>query len=856
MDTETTKRIIEVEVDQTKAIAQLVEYGNNIKEITAEEKNLQDQLKKGQITQEEYNKKMAAANEVKKEYSRIIRETSKEIQNSLKQDKEKADSLKSLRAELSNATKRYDEMSKAERDSAQGMELLKHIKEVTANIKTVEEATDRYYRNVGNYKNALIETGAAFKQAGVSTGAFDMSLKALNANPWVALLMAAVTVIKQVIAAFKGNEEATMALKQAFSALNPIIDFMKRGLESFANTVVNVVTKSVSGLTSALQWLLDKAQAIGNYFGADWHMGDNFRAASEAAKELQEAENNYILAKRKFGVESAKIDRDVADLRAKAADKEKYTAKERAKFLDEAIALETKKIQMEKDLAQMNLDNLKKEAERSANDAAMNDKLAEAERAVIEADTKLAETKRSLNKERQSAIEQGKKEIDTAKKYADLVATEMAKAEKALISLIEDGAQKRIALENNSYEESKAKLQSSLDYARKKYGEQSELYKAYASQLESLEKTHAKALEDIERTNSAEALRIRQDEIARQLTLVQKGTAEEFDLRRKLLEKKKEELLLNDKLTAEQRLLIEKQYQQDLVKLGEEEVKARQDKARKLLENRIAEMQLSYQQTGELELQLLQQNIDNLAQLQGESDEDFYARRLAAQKAYNDKKKALDAAEMAMEKTKANYMASIAGSISSLMEEVSDDNKAMVKASKIVALAEVAIKQGVAIAEAVASAAAGDPYTYALRVAAAIASTVAAMAQAISSINSVKLARGTAFVKGPGTSTSDSVPAMLSVGEGVVNAKGNAMFPGVVQAMNDAGNGIYSPVLSMLRNSGGAPVQVSGQQEAISRMAMASAMREAMEDLDLYVSVEEINRKEKRVKAVEQLATV
>jgi hypothetical protein len=69
------------------------------------------------------------------------------------------------------------------------------------------------------------------------------------------------------------------------------------------------------------------------------------------------------------------------------------------------------------------------------------------------------------------------------------------------------------------------------------------------------------------------------------------------------------------------------------------------------------------------------------------------------------------------------------------MESVAGDNKEMVKASKIVALAEVAIKQGVAIAEAVAASAAGDPYTYALRVAAAVASTVAAMASAIASIN-------------------------------------------------------------------------------------------------------------------------
>lgn len=752
MDTETTKRIIEVEVDQTKAIAQLVEYGNKIKEITAEEKTWQDQLKKGQITQEEYDKKMAASNEVKKEYRRIVAETSKEIQNSLKQDKDKADSLKSLRAELSNATKRYDEMSKAERDSAQGMELLKHIKDVTAQIKGVEEATDRYYRNVGNYKNALIETGAAFKQAGVSTGAFDMGLKALNANPWVALLMAAVTIIRKVIEAFKGNEGAVMALKQAFSAFNPIMDAAKRGLEMFANVIVTVVTATVNGLTSAIGWLLDKVQQVGNFFGADWHMGDNFREGVKAAQELQAAENDYIKHKRALEVESAKIDRDVADLRAKAADKEKYTTKERIAFLDQAIAKETEKAEKEKALAEENLRLLKLEADRSANDAAMNDKLAAAERAVIDADRQLSDTKRRLSKERQSvinetnnhttvtkantqAVKDNTAELERqAKAYRDLTLTEMQKAEDALNNIIEDAFEKRRAIEETNYKRQHERLLEAMVAEEDAHGTETELYQAYVTQWEALEIQHQQNM-----------AAIKADEAAKEAQI---NAAKEADAKK---------------------------------------------------------------------------TADNIKKI---------------------------------EKARLEYTTQIVGSLSQLMETVAGDNEEMVKASKIVALAEVAIKQGVAIAEAVAASAAGDPYTYALRVAAAVASTIAAMASAISSINSVKLARGTAYVKGPGTSTSDSVPAMLSVGEGVVNAKGNAMFPGVVQAMNDAGNGIYNPVLSMLRNSGGAPIQVSGQQEAISRMTMASAMREAMEDLDLYVSVEEINRTENRIKAMEQLSYV
>ena len=751
MDTETTKRIIEVEVDQTKAIAQLVEYGNKIKEITAEEKTWQDQLKKGQITQEEYDKKMAASNEVKKEYRRIVAETSKEIQNSLKQDKDKADSLKSMRAELSNATKSYDEMSKAERDSAQGMELLKYINDLTVQIKGVEEATGRYQRNVGNYKNALIETGAAFKQAGVSTGAFDMGLKALNANPWGALLMAAVTIIRKVIEAFKGNEGAVMALKQAFSAFNPILDAAKRGLEMFANVIVTVVTATVNGLTSAIGWLLDKVQQVGNFFGADWHMGDNFREGVKAAQELQAAENDYIKHKRALEVESAKIDRDVADLRAKAADKEKYTTKERIAFLDQAIAKETEKAEKEKALAEENLRLLKLEADRSANDAAMNDKLAAAERAVIDADRQLSDTKRRLSKERQSvinetnnhttatkantqAVKDNTDELERqAKAYRDLTLTEMQKAEDALNNIIEDAFEKRRAIEETNYKRQHDALLNAMVTEEEAHGTQTELYQAYMTQWEALETQHQQNM-----------AAIKDDEAAKEAA-------------------------------------INKSKVEDAKKTAE--------------------------------------------------------------------------AIKRIEKSRLEYSAQIAGGLSDLMEAVAGDNEAMVKASKIVALAEVAIKQGVAIAEAVASSAAGDPYTYALRVAAAIASTVAAMATAIQSINSVKLARGTSYVQGPGTETSDSVPAMLSKGEGVVNAKANRMFPGVVGAMNDASVGIWSPMMSMLRGSGGSPAHVASPMQ-MTEIQMANAFRNAVSDLDMYVSVEEINRGQRSVKVVENLGSM
>lgn len=814
MDTETTKRIIEVEVDQTKAIAQLVEYGNKIKEITAEEKTWQDQLKKGQITQEEYDKKMAASNEVKKEYRRIIGETSREIQNSLKQDKAKSDSLKSMRAELSNATKDFDAMSKAEREGAEGKELLAHIQDITKQITEAEEATGRYQRNVGHYQlamqgwgNATAETFKSLQnpmeivKSGVN--GVGTAFKALIANPVGAFIAAIVAVAKLLVSAFKGNEEATMGLKSALSALNPIIDTGKRALDAMAKVITTVVRVAVDGLVTSIGWLMDALQTVGGWFGADWHMGDNFHAGAQAARELQDAENEYIKHKREWQVESAKIDRDVADLRAKVAEKDKYTAQERIAFLDQAIALETKKAEKEKKFAEENLRMLQQEAARSANDAEMNEKLAEAERAVIEADTNLSKKKRELNAQRAEAINSTKSLTKASKEHAEavkdetaelqrqqeeyrnLTLSEMQKAEDALNGIIVDAIEKHRAIEDTQFARKEAQLTASMEAEREAHGESSALYQAYYLQLEALREKHEQTMAAI--SNDAIANEIKQAELEWQ--------------------------------------------------------------------NRLEQARLNGENVEQMILDHLSDTLSSMTQIAGESDSEFYARRLEAQKAFNEQKQKLNDAEVAMEKAKANYLASIAGSISSLMESVAGENKEMVKASKIVALAEVAIKQGVAIAEAVASSAAGDPYTYALRVAAAIASTVAAMATAIQSINSVKLARGTSYVQGPGTETSDSVPAMLSRGEGVVNAKANRMFPGVVGAMNDASVGIWSPMMSMLRGSGGSPAHVASPMQ-MTEIQMANAFRNAVSDLDMYVSVEEINRGQRSVKVVENLGSM
>lgn len=665
-----------------------------------------------------------------------------QIQNVIKAERAQEDSLVQLRAKLNNLNKQYDSMSGMQRMGKEGQELQKKIKALNDQILNLEGSTGRWQRNVGNYQSALKGLSSDFRAAGLSTGVLDRALHLLQGNPIILFLGAVAAAIKGVDDAFKRSEEATMDMEETMAAFNPIIDSVRRKTDQFVNWFNRKWRESMDQLSENIAGILDAIQKLGEWFGADWHMGDNYREGTKAARELQQAENDYIKHKREWMVRSAEIDRQVADLREKAADKEKYTAKQRKAYLDEAIALETQKAETEKSLAEENLRILQQEAARTANSAEMNDKLAEAERAVIEADINLSNTKRSLSKQRNAAIKEMRAEGEAAERYAQLVNAQVAKAEQAIIALMEEGKEKRLELENAQHRATKTQLELLLDESRRKYGQQSELFQAYASQLETLEAQHAKNIQDIEKAAAAEDLKIQADEIARSLTLAEQGTIEEFNLRAAALQNKRDQELANDRLTDMQRLLIEQQYQHDLDALDQEFELKRQDAVRQVMENRIAEMRLNYQKTGEEELALLQYNIDNLFQLQGESDAEFYARRLAAQQGYNDRKKQLAQQEMAIEKAKADYISSVAGSMSDMLAAVAGDNEALVKASRVVALAEVAIKQGVAIAEAVAAASKGDPYTYGLRVAQAIASTIAAMTQAIASINSASFWHG------------------------------------------------------------------------------------------------------------------
>lgn len=160
MVSEDRQQILDIKVKYEDAIYGIIRYKEKIDQLKASIKDLQQQEKDKTITTNEMKVQTEAINATIKEYQYNVRALQKEIQNNVRTENEQEGSLKQLRAQLSNATKKYDEMAKAEREGAKGQALQKHINEITNELKLAEEQTQRYYRNVGNYYNSMLDLAA------------------------------------------------------------------------------------------------------------------------------------------------------------------------------------------------------------------------------------------------------------------------------------------------------------------------------------------------------------------------------------------------------------------------------------------------------------------------------------------------------------------------------------------------------------------------------------------------------------------------------------------------------------------------------------------------------------------------
>ena len=370
------ERVLNISVKYEDAIYGIMRYKEKIEELKAAEKNLADQYKEGTITAGEYKVQVTAMEEMIKEYKENVRGLSKEVQNNIKQEKEQEGSLRALRAELSNATKEYDSLSKAEREGARGHALRDHINDITNQLKSAEEETTRFYRNVGNYENSIknalgvnnqfaesllrmSQNGGGiqgmFGQASVAASAFGKTLLGLLTNPVFVALAGIVGVgvaFKWFYDYNKGVEEATRLtreflglsgdeLKAMRSEIQATADMFGKDYVEVLQTVDSLVAQYGMSAQEALKIVNDGfvagADLSGSMLSQIQQYGPSFHDAGIAADEMV-----AIIAQTRSGIFSDKG----LDLIQMASKRIREMAKGTADSLD-AIGISSKQVEQD-----------------------------------------------------------------------------------------------------------------------------------------------------------------------------------------------------------------------------------------------------------------------------------------------------------------------------------------------------------------------------------------------------------------------------------------------------------------------------------------------------------------------------
>ena len=885
--------VLNIEVNYQDGIKKIAEYRTEIDKLRESEKGYKEQRDAGEITQQRYNELMTESKLKTKEYNDSIRVISKQLSNQMKIQKEQEGSLTSLRAQLSNLTSEYDKMSEAERKSAEGLVLKDKINEVTDAIKGGEEETQRYYRNVGNYQESLaplfeqleeklenqkkkyeelkktqgehakatkkqkkemedtqlefdfftksaedadeailgfISTGVGLdaslikmlkgihslgqgaRMAGVALKSLGKQLLVLMANPIVAFLAVLSAGIMAIVNGIKSSEENMNRWKIAMAPVTRLLDALCKVMQNLAGFILNVVEAG----GKMLAWIdkqLEKLPLI----------GDKMKEVNKQNEEyIRMAKERYAIDKdaRQLEVDNAKNELEIAKLRTIAEDKLHYSAKERLAAVQKANRMEEEASKRNYELAKRKYDLMVAENAMAENTKETNDAIAQAEVAMYSARKEYYEKSRELitkenelreqikaereaeldaakadmkakNEAEKKALEERQKaEAEAAQRAIDMKAKELAevrKAEDELMNLIKDDLDKQRVMTETQYnreiEDLQARLATETDLT-------TEAKAAINEQIYALEEQKYNDLDAL----SEEALQRDLERLQRQFD--QEAELRALDYEARLLER--EEQGANDEQLEMERRFIELE---ELVSFVNEQKTI----------------------------------LNSMRREEGESQAEFDRRRLAQQKKINN-------TELQIQKTKVDSEKALYASTRSAIDALAEHSKAFAILSKTLALGEIAVNTGKAMAAGIAQAQSVPFPANLVAIATTVATILGNVASAVSIVKSAKFAEG-GLVTGPGTGTSDSINAKLSNGESVMTASTTSMFAPILSPLNQMG--------------GGVPIDVAEtSRQQVGQDMLAEAFAKGLENLHPVVSVEEITEVSNRVKVIENVGNL
>lgn len=488
--------IISVELDAEGVQKRLSDISNEMARVKYEQQQLQEQTKKGVPVTGEYLKRQAALKQEMQELTRQQKNLTAAVHLSNKTNEDYSDSLDGMRAKLNDMQRAYATLTKAQRESAEGKEFLRAIAEQDKAVKGLENSIGDARRSVGDYEGAIKRSvpllGNLSDKADEAKGLFEALGKggsaALTAialglkGALVAALKFIATPIGAVIAAvgvaalglakafgklseaFKKNDEAGTAWAKLMSSFQPIGDSISRMFDKMASAIGRVADRF-----------------------ADWIGKQN--DAVKAAQDLVVAVDNLEQAERDYTINSADRNKQIAELRAKATQTEKYSAEERIAALNEAMELEKQNLADQKTIAAERLRILEEKAKKESDtsDETAN-KIAQARAALYQAEEQYYSGTRRLLAQLNSAEKEVAAEREARQKAALEEAFRIYDEEQKRAKLLNDSLQ---SLANVEEERARIQLETEQELAR--------LRKDAESYVEEEEEVDVPSVEDIVR---------------------------------------------------------------------------------------------------------------------------------------------------------------------------------------------------------------------------------------------------------------------------------------------------------------------------------------------------------------------
>lgn len=520
-----------VSVDVSKAVEDIQSLSDELEEMDGDILDNIKTFKDYKNVIERLSVSLSKMDEDTDEYEKTLTDLNK-VQNAYNEamsiSKSKTDaaagSYNALSKEMSELKKQF----KATNDESERQKIGEKINDINDKLKDMDESIGVYSRNVGNYASAFtgglknlsesfkaLNNPMALAKKGVL--ALNGAFKALIANPIGAVITAIVVTVKALVAAFKSNEEASNKLKVAFSAFEPVINAVKNALGYVVNIIGDAliaISKLAEGVRSAGVKIVELLNKIGLVSDEKLKsIKDNIAAQKDAlseSRELTEEEIALEQRKRDEMVKTAEKNAEISELKAKAAETDKYTNEERNKFLKRAVELEKEINEERLAIAKQELDIAQRRAAQAPNSKEDNEKLAQAEANYYNVKREYTDKIKELNgqiasssKSVSSAITEEAKTLQKASNIIDQTIDEILNVNfDELSNDLDNDLNKIDEIQNRLYEESLSPEQLQLKKLDEQYQEALALYEEYGlSTLELTRNYETKKAEIIKKIN-------------------------------------------------------------------------------------------------------------------------------------------------------------------------------------------------------------------------------------------------------------------------------------------------------------------------------------------------------------------